>query len=239
MQRKGLNKIELNAMSLCGLRVIIGVVCHLWKYHRPLHHNDCLSISCIRADSRLVPSQWETSLQSNAVSHWLGANLESSLCIVQRSPTWVTHRNLMTWYAGRSIHGNRNVVILMKWSSLAALDIVIWQLPMQPVMKISPNWWHLHFGVVNTYLTGSWETWQLFQICNQNTSSSLTSSILPLNCDFCTDLADYKSILVQALVIYDHGQNHLMNRCSHSLRYTHNFIPADITRWQWIIVFNV
>ena len=26
-----------------------------------------------------MPSQWETSLQSNAVSHWLGANLESTL----------------------------------------------------------------------------------------------------------------------------------------------------------------
>ena len=32
-----------------------------------------------RADSRFVPSQWETSLQSNAVSHWPGANLESAL----------------------------------------------------------------------------------------------------------------------------------------------------------------
>ena len=32
-----------------------------------------------KADSRLAPSQWETSLQSNAVSHWLGANLESAL----------------------------------------------------------------------------------------------------------------------------------------------------------------
>ena len=32
-----------------------------------------------RADSWLAPSQWETSLQSNAVSHWLGANLESDL----------------------------------------------------------------------------------------------------------------------------------------------------------------
>ena len=28
---------------------------------------------------RLAPSQWETSLQSNAVSHWLGAKLESAL----------------------------------------------------------------------------------------------------------------------------------------------------------------
>ena len=32
-----------------------------------------------RADSRLALSQWETSLQSNTVPHWLGANLESAL----------------------------------------------------------------------------------------------------------------------------------------------------------------
>ena len=32
-----------------------------------------------RADSRLASCQWETSLQSNAVSHWLGTNLELAL----------------------------------------------------------------------------------------------------------------------------------------------------------------
>ena len=32
-----------------------------------------------RADSRLASNQWETSLQSNIVSNWLGANLESAL----------------------------------------------------------------------------------------------------------------------------------------------------------------
>ena len=32
-----------------------------------------------RADLSLAPRQWETSLQSNAVSHWLGANLESQV----------------------------------------------------------------------------------------------------------------------------------------------------------------
>ena len=32
-----------------------------------------------RADSRFTPSQWETSLQSNAISHWLCTNLESAL----------------------------------------------------------------------------------------------------------------------------------------------------------------
>ena len=42
----------------------------------------CGNLPCLhylRDDSRLVPSQWEMSLQSNAVSHRLGANLESSL----------------------------------------------------------------------------------------------------------------------------------------------------------------
>ena len=32
-----------------------------------------------RADSRFAPSQWEMSLQSNVISQWLGANLESAL----------------------------------------------------------------------------------------------------------------------------------------------------------------
>ena len=43
---------------------------------------DDLSISIYdwnRADSWFAPSQWEMLLQSNAVSHWLGANLESAL----------------------------------------------------------------------------------------------------------------------------------------------------------------
>ena len=35
-----------------------------------------------RADSKLAPSQWETSLRSNAVSHCLGANLKSALYIL-------------------------------------------------------------------------------------------------------------------------------------------------------------
>ena len=34
-----------------------------------------------RADSRLASSQWETALLCNDVSHWLGASLESALCV--------------------------------------------------------------------------------------------------------------------------------------------------------------
>ena len=47
-----------------------------------------------RADSRLAPtSQWETSLQSNTVSYWLGANLESALYSI--ACAWKIWENLM------------------------------------------------------------------------------------------------------------------------------------------------
>ena len=36
-------------------------------------------LGCNRADSRIALNQWETPLQSNAVSHWLGTNQESAL----------------------------------------------------------------------------------------------------------------------------------------------------------------
>ena len=38
-----------------------------------------VQISNYRADSRFAPSQWETALLCNDVSHWLGASLESHL----------------------------------------------------------------------------------------------------------------------------------------------------------------
>ena len=50
-------------------------------------------VSYFKADSRFVPSQWETSLQSNAVSHWLGANLESAMDLNTSVPTNVLAPN--------------------------------------------------------------------------------------------------------------------------------------------------
>ena len=38
-------------------------------------------LTLVRADSRFVPSQWETALFCNDVSHWLGASLESVLLV--------------------------------------------------------------------------------------------------------------------------------------------------------------
>ena len=51
-----------------------------------------------RAESRLAPSQWETSLQSNGVSHWLDANPESVLVLhVTTCPQWFLRWRLPTW----------------------------------------------------------------------------------------------------------------------------------------------
>ena len=44
----------------------------------------------IRADTRCALSQWWTSLQSNAVSHWLGASLKSSSIV--SSPGYTVSR---------------------------------------------------------------------------------------------------------------------------------------------------
>ena len=44
-----------------------------------------------RADSRVVPSQWETSLQSNTVSHWLGAKPKISPVARTSEPGYAGH----------------------------------------------------------------------------------------------------------------------------------------------------
>ena len=84
-----------NAFALiCGCKNNHQIWCHnpstwcshdvtdqLWWCHNAKSEKTVLDDSgkMSRADSRFAPSQWETSLQSNAVSHWLSANLESAL----------------------------------------------------------------------------------------------------------------------------------------------------------------
>ena len=56
----------------------------LWMVHCGIWDRDTwefvnLVLYLHRADSRFVPSQWETALLCNDVSHWLGTNLESAL----------------------------------------------------------------------------------------------------------------------------------------------------------------
>ena len=71
----------------CSGRTTTGVhICVLWGGCGAVsstfcRHNICeyQSISYIRFAPRFAPSQWETALLCNDVSHWLDANLESTL----------------------------------------------------------------------------------------------------------------------------------------------------------------
>ena len=49
------------------VQILINIQAFIWCIHR--------------TDSRLAPSKWEMPLQSNAISHWLGTNLESALIL--------------------------------------------------------------------------------------------------------------------------------------------------------------
>ena len=58
--------------------------------------NTSLKNTRYRADSKFVPSQWETALLCNNISHWLGASLESAPQVYKGSKRpiaaiWVWH----------------------------------------------------------------------------------------------------------------------------------------------------
>ena len=66
-----------SVMGQCGNLMFAATSCRI---------NSCISgdlrhlgTHMLRADSMFAANQWETSLQCNAVSHWLGANIESAL----------------------------------------------------------------------------------------------------------------------------------------------------------------
>ena len=70
-----------SSVSICTSQVIFLIISVSRINQSGLWSPYCTIIYC-RADSRLAPRQWDTLLQSKAVSHWLGANLESALCCI-------------------------------------------------------------------------------------------------------------------------------------------------------------
>ena len=82
--------IRYDRLIVCSLQLVYLITHYSWYIFGQHEQNwrwTSVNCSCcnssmytgLRADSRLAPSQWETALQCNAVSHWLGANLESTL----------------------------------------------------------------------------------------------------------------------------------------------------------------
>ena len=90
------------------------------------YHGNSQVPLCItnRAISRFAPSQWETSLQSNAVSHWLDANLKSAL--------YKLHDYLITQTCGTLIFGRLAfadqlfvyfILMMLMWAKKSILSI--------------------------------------------------------------------------------------------------------------------
>ena len=70
----------------------------------------------IRADCRFVLSQWETSLQSNTVSHWLGSKLESAPNIIIFPPSITAHKVLTRIFHYNGIPLNIMPGLIRHWS---------------------------------------------------------------------------------------------------------------------------
>ena len=85
---------------------------------------DILLHCCIwynRAYSRVAPSQWETSLHSNDVSHWLGANFESAVIYVYRRATRNIdlYKNWVLLYFGNVSLWHCTAVCIHLWQETA------------------------------------------------------------------------------------------------------------------------
>ena len=96
-----------------------------------------------RADSRFVPSQWETVLLCDNVSHWLGASLESTL------PGWGLLSQFLSFHY---FHGSWAAVTPVKYdcdSNNLSYFCKIENLPIGEINKHSLSnphsrlwWWH-------------------------------------------------------------------------------------------------
>ena len=130
----------------------------------------CAKTNLSKVGSRLAPSQWETPLQSNAVSHWLGANLESTLLsMMKQGSLWVWAQpiidDVIGWDHAQSdpFKGTVNRQRLWCWLCLYCWHrrLSLWQ-PTVPIMTTiltsSPlpisNSWQTSFILSNlVYLT--------------------------------------------------------------------------------------
>ena len=102
---------NFTAICFCGFSWEYGGLVQVMTWHRigdkPLYapmithftdtymrHRVSVCPDSVRADSRFVPSQWETALLCNDASHWLGASLESALSdMIKQQNQWWFSRN--------------------------------------------------------------------------------------------------------------------------------------------------
>ena len=107
-------------------------------------------LSSTRAASRFAPSQWEMSLQSNILSHWLGANLESAL-FYSSNPS----QSDRPWCEDQHTHMHhvicqqrKNVTFQLDWDSTGqhSMSWTLWYHPFLSLLQL------LLFNVLYTIL---------------------------------------------------------------------------------------
>ena len=92
------------------------------------------------ADSRLAPSQWETLLQSNSFSHWLGANYSQSW------DTIVLENNLASDRWEVIVWTNEEVVLWCMYSTLRRgvyeFSAAVFSIVVKNNTRLAASWWN-------------------------------------------------------------------------------------------------
>ena len=112
-----------------------------------LHYNS-------RADTRFVPSQWETALLCNNVSHWLGASLESDHISI----------TMMFQITSNSWCGKHVIMALVTRTLVLCIWTIIW-LKSQYNGQQNLNYWHLVMLNDITELGQHWFKQGLWHYC--------------------------------------------------------------------------
>ena len=113
----------------------------------PLQMSLCMQY-CSRDQSRSVPSQWETLLHCNDVSHWLGAYIDWSLFY------YLLHHNEVSLYRPALRHFTK---------SLSAHDLNFAEIQVAPVWKTSVPSGH-NFSHATTAVVACAKLWPDFNI---------------------------------------------------------------------------
>ena len=112
-------------------------------------------VGVTRADSRLASSQWEMSLQSNGISHWLGAfhsiifpvfqNYQNTIWLLNIMPIFGRyHRSLVVVIPGKYECDSKTQTITFAWSKIVLIEKLTNRALVTPTPGPLCSYWWLH-----------------------------------------------------------------------------------------------
>ena len=114
-----------NVLTKIPYTYIMHIVCSVWVHHSAACLAKCPSpyrswirhVQLYRNHSVYAPSQWDTALHCNAVSHWLGAYTKSLVV------PWIKHGKLYRCFSCVDTLANGNTVWCRRYLSVAFAKI--------------------------------------------------------------------------------------------------------------------